>query len=222
MADRMTMRSGDDHRFEAWRADPAGKPKGGVVVLHAIYGLTTHMGDVCDGWAKAGYAAIAPALYDRLGTGIVHPYVGGGKAGQESYAALSETSILAEIAACSKALESAGPRIISGFCTGGTWAWIASAKLPFEAQVNFYGSHVAARLEHTPRCPTVMIYGDKDPIVPLADIEKIAAAHPAVTINVYPGAGHAFFNPEQASHDVAAAAQAWSDCLSFLQGTLAA
>ena len=36
--------------------------KGGIVILHAVYGLTDHMGDVCDAFAAPGYAAIAPAL----------------------------------------------------------------------------------------------------------------------------------------------------------------
>ena len=105
---------------------------------------------------------------------------------------------------------------ISGFCTGGTWAWIAAAELDFDAQVNFYGSHVPARLEYAPKCPTVMHYGDSDHIVPVPDIDKIRAANPEVTIHIYPGAGHAFFNPEQASHDADGAALAFRRSIEFL------
>ena len=62
-----------------------------VVILHAVYGLTDHIGDVCARWAQAGYAAVAPALYDRHGRGVVHPYSRtGADAGIASYEALTE------------------------------------------------------------------------------------------------------------------------------------
>jgi len=217
MSRKITLDAADGHRFTAWRSDPAGPAKGGVVVLHAVYGLTAHMGAVCDRWAGAGYAAIAPALFDRVGRDLVHPYSRDGvEAGRRCFGALAEAQILADIAACAAALRDSGPVAISGFCTGGTWAWIASAKQDFDAQVNFYGSHVPSRLDLAPRCPTIMHYGDSDHAVPLSQVERIRAAHPAVTIHVYPRAGHAFFNPEQESFDAGAAAVAWQRSVDFL------
>ena len=217
MSQKISLTAEDGHVFDAWRADPAGAPKGGVIVLHAVYGLTTHMGDVCDAWAGDGFAAIAPALYDRVGKNIVHPYgEDGAEAGRQSYGALTQEQILADVSACAAALRDCGPVVISGYCTGGTWAWIAASTLDFDAQVNFYGSHVPARLEFTPTCPTVMHYGDNDRIVPMADVDKIRAARPEVTIHIYPGGQHAFFNPEQPSHDADAAALAWTRSIAFL------
>ena len=222
MSTRITLTAADGHKLEAWRSDPAGKPKGGVVVLHAIYGLTSHIGDVCDRWAASGYAAIAPALYDRLGKGLVHAYTGDGPAaGTKCYSSLGETQILADVAACSAAFGDGVPRVISGFCTGGTWAWVAATRQRFDAQVNFYGSHVATRVfDLEPRCPTVMHYGDTDHVVPMPDVERIRARHPAALVHVYPNAGHAFLNPEQANHDAAAAALAWQRSLAFLSERL--
>lgn len=217
MSQKISLTAEDGHTFDAWRADPDGAAKGGVIVLHAVYGLTGHMGDVCDAWAGDGYAAVAPALYDRVGKDIVHPYgAAGAEAGRQSYGALTQDQILADIAACAAALRPSGPVAISGYCTGGTWAWIAASTLAFDAQVNFYGSHVPARLEFTPTCPTVMHYGDNDRIVPVADIDRIREARPEVTIHIYPGGEHAFFNPEQPSHDAEAAALAWRRSIDFL------
>ena len=54
---RIELTAADGHRLEAWSARPAGLPKGGIVVLHAVYGATPHMGDVCVRWAAAGYHA---------------------------------------------------------------------------------------------------------------------------------------------------------------------
>lgn len=217
MSTKVEIPSSGRHRFEAWRSDPAGNPKGGVVVLHAIYGLTSHIGDVCDRWARDGYAAIAPALFDRVGKGLVHPYSSeGGNAGRTCYQGAGEANILADIAASAAAFDAGIPRIASGFCTGGTWAWVASATQQFDAQVNFYGSHVATRLDLKPRCPTVMHYGDNDHVVSVADIERIRSANPEVLVHVYPGAKHAFYNPEQGNHDASAAELAWQRSIAFL------
>jgi carboxymethylenebutenolidase len=218
MSRKIALTAADGHSFGAWRSDPAATARGGIVLLHAIYGLTGHMGDVCDRFAGAGFAAIAPALYDRGGKDRVFGYdPAGQQAGREAYRALTGTGILADIAACADALRPSGKVAISGFCTGGTWAWIAAAELAFDAQVNFYGSHVPKRLAYRPACPTIMHYGDSDRVVPVPDIENIRAANPDATIHVYPGAGHAFFNPEQDSYDADAAALAFGRSIEFLK-----
>ena len=216
-ADKITLGAADGHAFDAWRADPTGDTKGSIVLLHAVYGLTSHIGDVCRMFADGGYAAIAPALYDRVGKDMVHPYSAAGvEAGRGSYGKLSEGEILADVAACVAALRPAGRVAVSGFCTGGTWAWISAAALDVDAAVIFYGSQIPDHLERTPRCPTLLHYGDRDRVVPMPDVEKIRAAHPDIPLHVYPGGQHAFFNPEQAGHDRAAAATALARSLAFL------
>jgi len=216
---KVRLQARDGHEFAAWRGDPSTTPKGGIVILHAVYGLTDHMGDVCAQWATAGYAAIAPALFDRRhpAGSPVHPYNrAGADAGIADYAALTEQEIFADVTACMEALRPGGKVAISGFCTGGTWAWRASAALPFDAQVNFYGSHVPQYPDIEPLCPTIMHYGDSDIIVPLAAVEGIIAAHPKVNVVVYPGGGHAFFNQAQEHFNPAAARRAWEKSLAFM------
>ena len=222
MAKKLELTAQDGNVFDVYRADPEGAAKGGIVVLHAIYGLTTHIGDVCDQWAGAGYAAIAPSLFDRTKRGCVFGYdTDGAAAGTDHYGRLTKEGVLADVAACSQAFGETMPKIISGFCTGGTWAWISSANLPFDAQVNFYGSHVVENIAIKPKCPTVMHYGDSDHIVDVPGIETIKSAHPDVLVHVYPGSGHAFFNPEQSRYNKEAAAQTWANSLAFLDTVLA-
>ncbi len=213
----ITLSAADGHRFAAWLAEPEGACKGGVVALHAVYGPTRHMGDVCTKWAEAGYRAVAPALFDRLEPGLVFPYTQP-ELGVERYTALTEDQIFADIRAAAKSANPDGPAVISGFCTGGTWAWRAAADpaMTFAAQVNFYGSHVAQHLDLTPRCPTLMHYGALDHVVPLATSQEIATRHPEVELHVYAHAGHAFFNPDQESYDAEAAALAWERTAGFL------
>ena len=217
MSRKITLVAADGHTFSAWRCDPTQPVRGGIVVLHAVYGLTNHMGDVCEQYASRGYAAIAPALYDRIGKDIVHPFTAqGAAAGNQSYKFLTQAQILADVQACANVLRPRGRVAISGFCTGGTWAWIAAAELEFNAQVNFYGSQVPAHLALAPRCPTIMHYGDSDHVVSMDGIERIRAARPEVLIHVYPGGKHAFFNPEQQNYDSAHAALAMERSIAFL------
>lgn len=217
MSEKITLTAADQHEFAAWRSKPENDAKGGIVMLHAVYGLTTHMGEVCDRFAADGICAIAPALYDRTGPGIVHPYTRDGvEAGRLSYGALKRDQILADIEACADALRATGPVAVGGFCTGGTWAWIAAAELELDAAVIFYGSQVPDHLGLTPACPTVLHYGDDDFVVPMEDVGKIRAAHPGLPLHVYPGGKHAFFNPEQDSYNAAAAELAYSRSLEFL------
>lgn len=219
-ADRIDLTAADGHRLTAWSARPAGTPRGGIVVLHAVYGATPHMGAVCVRWAAAGYHAIAPALFDRLGRDIVHPY-DRPHDGIASYAALADAQIHADIEAATRAAGPVGRVAISGFCTGGSWAWRSAARLRFPAQVNFYGSHVPALLDLAPRCPTILHYGERDALAPPEAIAEIRARHPAVELHLYPGAGHAFENLEQPSYDAAASDLAWQRSIAFLDRCLA-
>ena len=64
------LKAKDGFTLAAYRADPAGKPKGGLVVIQEIFGVNHHMRNVTDRFAAAGYAAVAPALFDRAKRGV--------------------------------------------------------------------------------------------------------------------------------------------------------
>lgn len=218
MSNRVSVTAADGHSFEAWRADPPGPPKGGVIFLQAIYGLTSHLGDVCDQFAADGFAAMAPALYDRTEPNTVflydHDGMLGGMAFREN---LAEATVLADVTACADALRPTADKIaISGFCTGGTWAFISASELDLDAAVIFYGTDVHDHLDRTLNCPTLMHYGDVDHILPIETIRKIEATYPEAEFHVYPGAGHAFYNPEQANHHADAASLAHDRSVAFL------
>jgi carboxymethylenebutenolidase len=57
-----------DGEIPAYRAMPAtGGPFATVVVIQEIFGVHEHIKDLCRRLAKAGYFAVAPALYARQG-----------------------------------------------------------------------------------------------------------------------------------------------------------
>ena len=66
MGKMIELTAADGHKLAAYRAEPAGKPRGGIVVIQEIFGVNKHIQQVADGFAADGYLAIAPALFDRV------------------------------------------------------------------------------------------------------------------------------------------------------------
>ena len=62
--------SRDGFVLPAYVALPSRKPKGSIVVLQEIFGVNAHIRQVVDGFAKAGYLAVAPATFHRIKTGV--------------------------------------------------------------------------------------------------------------------------------------------------------
>src|SRR5271154_3104542 len=74
MGTHLTLTASDDHKFDAYRVDPAGTPKGGIVVIQELFGVNRHIRSVADRFAALGYVAIAPALFDRIEAGFESGY----------------------------------------------------------------------------------------------------------------------------------------------------
>ena len=65
MGKTIELTAADGFRLPAYRADPSGTPRGGLVVVQEIFGVNSHIRNVADGYAADGYLVIAPALFDR-------------------------------------------------------------------------------------------------------------------------------------------------------------
>ena len=61
-------------RIHAWRADPAGTPRGALVVVQEIFGVNPHIRTVAEGFAREGYVVLAPAYFDPVETGVELDY----------------------------------------------------------------------------------------------------------------------------------------------------
>lgn len=48
--------------FPGYLAEPTGECKGGLIVIHEVWGLSDHIKDVTDRFAAEGYLALAPDL----------------------------------------------------------------------------------------------------------------------------------------------------------------
>ncbi len=104
------------------------------------------------------------------------------------------------------ALSEKGKVFAMGFCFGGTTAWLASARCTGLTAVScFYGGDIAAYVDERPKVPTILHFGHTDPMIPLADVEAITAAHPDLPVWLY-DAGHAFVAPSGRHADSASLA----------------
>jgi carboxymethylenebutenolidase len=215
MGKMIRLKTVDGHELDAYLAEPQGKPKGGVVVVQEIFGVTNHVKAVADEYAAAGFKAIAPAMFDRIKRGITLGYteIQQGVAYMQQ---LKWPNTLADLEAAADEVRPAGGAAVVGYCWGGTVAHVAAADLELDAAVSYYGGGVAKMLDKHPHCPIMYHFGDQDGSIPMPDVEKIRAAFPDSTLYVYPGAQHGFNCDERASYSPEDAKLAFSRSVAFL------
>ena len=203
MGERIALATRGGKPFSAWRAAPGDARRGGLVVLHAIWGVTPHIRDFSDGLAAQGYDVIAPSLLD--GTNAF-------PALDTDFPVLADRLALGEasgwgsasmdvVQAAVDALE--GPVYLLGFCFGGSSAWLAACRCEgLSAVACFYGGNIIDHVAETPRCPTILHFGTQDETIPPETVAAITTAHPDLPAWLYP-AGHAFVAPSGYHEDSA-------------------
>jgi carboxymethylenebutenolidase len=191
----------------------------GVIVLQEWWGLVPHIQSVADRFAKAGYVALAPDLWD--GKQTTRPDEAG-----RLFMALDIADAASKLQAAGTALrEQGGARGglgVVGFCMGGQLALYAATVMPeIGACVDFYGRHAKVHPDYTKlRAPVLGIFGENDksigPEVVAALGQAVRAAGGSIELHSYP-AGHAFFNDTRPEvFDAACAADAWRRTIDFL------
>ena len=208
----------DGHRLAAWLAEPAGTPRGALVVVQEIFGVNGHIRSVADGYAAEGYLAIAPALFDRVQRGVERGYEPADiEAGRAIVAQLAWENTLADVEAARQRAAAAGKVGIVGYCWGGTVAWMAAARMAgLACAVPYYGGGIPGLAQEQPRCPVLMHWGEKDHAIPLEGVRRVEQAHPDAQSFVYPS-GHGFNCDQRASFDAASAGLARGRTLEFLK-----
>jgi len=230
----------------AYRAEPVGPPRGGLIVIHEIWGLVEHITNVADRFAAEGYLVVAPDILSVIG---MEPALG-----QELHRAMFSPDEATRLAAQPRLRDALSPMrspefsagavaslikavdyleaqpgvngrvAVTGFCFGGTYSFALVAADPrVRAAVPWYGTAPDAAAVARITCPVFAIYGSIDEalMTALPEVETtMAAAGVDFTAKVYEGAKHAFFNDTGANFDADAAADAWPLALGFLQKSL--
>jgi carboxymethylenebutenolidase len=157
---------------------------------------------------------IAPAIFDREAPGLDLGY---------SEADIAEAMrlvrshpverTLADAVGCVEVLGEAGPVFMTGYCYGGSVAWLAACSdAGLAAAACYYGSMIPSRASLVPRCPTLVHFGRDDVEIPLESVEAFRVARPEVDVRLYP-AGHGFNSDRRADHHAESADLAFARTL---------
>ena len=199
-----------------------------VVVIQEIFGVNAHIREVTEKFAKEGYVAIAPSIYQRQAPGFEVGYTEENvKLGRKYKEQTKASELLSDIQATINYLKTL-PTVKAdkfgciGFCFGGHVSYLAATLPEIQATASFYGAGITTG---TPGggTPTVTLtpkisgtiygfFGTEDPLIPIEQIDQIEAELQKHQIKHqvfrYP-ADHGFFCDHRSSYNAEAAADAW-------------
>ncbi|HEY3950992.1 dienelactone hydrolase family protein [Phenylobacterium sp.] len=209
MAETIKIAGADGFEFSAYHEPSFTPRKGGVIVIQEIFGLDQHVRADVGRWAKMGYEAIAPSMYDRREPGFTaHHDPDGIKAGVAHAMGTPLDQAMGDIAACAAFLRTRGEKVcIVGYCYGGSLAWLAASRVPgLAAASSYYGSMVQANAAQSLACPAIVHLGRTDGGIPADEVAKaVGEHHPGTPVYVYEGAGHGFNNESPERYNAEAA-----------------
>src|ERR1035441_4461661 len=220
MSEHVKLQASDGHELDAYVAHPAGEPIAGLVVVQEIFGVNPHIRSIADGYAKDGFLAVAPALFDRVERGVELTY--DGTDAQKGMALLQKLDIAKSLLDVDAALryvhaETGLKTGIIGYCFGGLLAWLSATRLHPDAAVGYYPGRIGNYAEEKPLVPVQLHFGRLDAHIPAEQVEKVHAADPEVEINWYENAGHGFNCDMRPSYNAEAATLARAKALPFLK-----
>jgi carboxymethylenebutenolidase len=181
----------DGHTFDAFRARPA-KPKGGLVILQEIFGMTEQLKSVTRAWAADGYDTILPAMFDRVKPNTVISFddIEGARGMMQQF---DPDGVIKDIRASISTVDSGNGVSLIGFCWGGGAAARMAGILDLKGVISYYGTNLAKNTAHGANCSTLFHFGKNDQHSPPEVIDGVKQNIKDAECYVYE-AGHAFAN----------------------------
>lgn len=189
--------------FDAYVAEPAGAPRGAIVVIQEIFGINEGIRRKCDRFAAEGYLALAPDLFWRLEPGVqldpdVEPEF---KRALDLMGRFDQDQGVRDIEAAIRAARArlpAGGKVgVVGYCLGGRLAYMAAARTDVDASVGYYAVGLPNILHERNAIakPLLLHIAGADHFVPPEQQQAMHQAlddQPRVTLYDYPGEDHGF------------------------------
>ena len=218
MGQMIDLETQDGQTISAYRAEPEGEPRGGLVVIQEIWGVNSHIRSVADGYAAEGYLVIAPAIFDRIERGVtMDEYTQ--ETMQKGFGYMQkvdEDKALLDIRAAVETAAGAGNVGVVGFCFGGRMTWLSASRIDgIAAAVPYYGGGVPDLASEQPKCPVVLHFGEQDQHIPVASVEEFKKVHPSLPVHIY-DADHGFNCDQRDSYNAAASKLARERTLELL------
>jgi carboxymethylenebutenolidase len=210
----LVLNAADGFKLEAFRAAPNEQPRGGLVILQEIFGVTDQLREVARSYARDGYDAVIPALFDRVAPGTVVPFSDPTRGRDLAYG-LDLDKVMLDIASAASAVRSRHGVSVLGYCWGGGVIVRAAAEIELKGAIAFYGTRLQSFLTCKPKCPLLFHFGSTDPNSPPETIEAVRRAFTRAETHQY-GAGHGFANEVRPSFVPEAARAARVLTLDFL------
>lgn len=194
-----------------------------IVLVHEAFGLNTHIQSIADRLAARGHDVIAPHFYYRT-TREAAGYDNVPLAVELS-TAMSVAEIVADFESAASVVSRGGePVTAMGFCFGGAVSYIVSAQSDrVERAIAYYPVSILTYWDEVgvPKHPLLVYFGDNDEFLGPAERAWLADldADPATSmrIQVFPGAGHAFFNDARPDlYNDGPAHETWVETLAFI------
>ncbi|HEY9809595.1 MAG TPA: dienelactone hydrolase family protein [Halomicronema sp.] len=230
-----------DLQIAAYLAYPEGEgPFPAVVVLQEIFGVNVHIQEVTERFAKHGYVAIAPALYQRLAPGYQTGYSPADIQQGRYYKELTRVpELLSDISSAIAYLKTqlfvkTDKFGCIGFCFGGHVAYLAAILPEIKATASFYGAGITTwtpggtypTINCTPEITGTLyaFFGDQDASIPPTQIKEIETElqkhHIPHRVFRYANAEHGFFCDHRPSYNSTAAADAWLQVMELFRQVL--
>lgn len=192
-----------DGNFGAWLAEPAGTPKGAIVVIQEIFGVNPGIRAKCDHWASLGYLGVAPDLFWRIRPDVeLDPDVP--EQFQEALGLMQKLDQNQAIADIEATIREARSRLPDGgkvgcvgYCLGGRLAFMTATRTDVDASVGYYGVGLEGLMgeKHAIARPLLLHIAGADHFVTpdkQALIHEGLDDHPKVVLHDYPGEDHGF------------------------------
>jgi carboxymethylenebutenolidase len=219
MGEWIRLTAADGVEFGAYLARPESEPLAGLVVIQEIFGVNDHIRRETDGYARDGFLAVAPALFDRIEPNVELAYEGADMERAMTFIPRLDIdkALLDTAAAVDSAARATGKKVgVIGYCFGGTLAWLAATRMPVQAAVGYYGGRIAQYASEQPHAPVMLHFGREDKHIPEEEVNKVKSLHPEVEIYWY-NAGHGFNCDARSAFNPAEAAVARERSLEFLR-----